>query len=91
MRWFADFVLSHPRSVLITLLVITLGLGAAATRLQIDPSVENMILEDDPDLVFYRSFLERFGSDELIVVGFRSADLFSARSLERIQYVSDAI
>ncbi len=91
MRRFADFVLSHPRSVLITLLAITLGLGAAATRLQIDPSVENMILEDDPDLVFYRSFLERFGSDELIVVGFRSADLFSAQSLQRIQDVSDAL
>jgi predicted RND superfamily exporter protein len=86
-----NWILFHPRVVLGLILAATIGFGMSAARVQIDPSVEGMILEDNPDLVYYREFLERFGSDELVIIGLRAPRLFERAPLEMIRHISHAL
>ena len=87
----ADFILRRPRSIIISLVLVTLVLGFFAARVQIDDSVETMLLYEDPERVYYRHFLERFGSDELVVIALKGPRVFDAPSLERIKRISNAL
>ncbi len=84
-------LLEHPRVVLAAVAVVTLGFALAATRVQIDDSVESMLLQDDPERLYYQRFLQRFGSDELVVVGFKAERPFGRPALELTRRLSTAL
>ena len=77
-------IVRHPWYWVAALLALTVGFAVPASRVRIDPSVEGMVPSTDPELVFYRGFLQRFGSDEYVVVGLRARRMFSAEQLDRI-------
>ncbi len=66
-------------------------------RLTVDASVDALIPADDPALRRYRDFRERFGEDEVLLVGLVFGDVFetqnlaalraAARRIERLPYV----
>jgi len=68
-------------------LVGTLALFSAFFygRIPRDPSVESMVLEDDPDLAAYRHFKEIFGSDEFFLAAAEVADIFDAQFMEDLE------
>lgn len=69
------------------LLVGTLALFSAFFygRIPRDPSVESMVLEDDPDLAAYRHFKEIFGSDEFFLAAVEGPDIFEAQFMEDLE------
>lgn len=54
-------------------------------RIRIDPSLNEMLPESDPARLFYEELLERFGSDEVVVVAFLSDTLFSVEGLATLE------
>lgn len=54
-------------------------------RIRIDPSLNEMLPEDDPARIFYEDLLKRFGSDDVVVVSFISDELFTVEGLEALQ------
>ncbi len=69
---FADrlsaFVVTHRRGVLLAVLALTLLAGLGARDLRFDTSIDAWFLDDDPMVLAYEAFQERFGADETVLV-----------------------
>ena len=68
MGGFYAYLMRHPKRFLALLLLITAALAVPAARIRIDSSVEGLIMEEDPDRVFFDRVKEIFGNDEILVV-----------------------
>jgi predicted RND superfamily exporter protein len=60
-------------------------------RIRIDPSLNEMLPADDPARKFYEELLERFGSDDVVVVALISDALFTPEGLATLERTSDAL
>ena len=90
MRAFYGFLLNHPKLVLAVLFLITAALAVPAARIRIDSSIEGLMLEGDPDRVFFDGVREIFGNDEVLVVALVAKEtIFRPESLRKIQRISD--
>jgi predicted RND superfamily exporter protein len=69
---FAGLLWDRRRALALTCAAVTALCAWQATRVGVDNSLRIWFLDDDPQLVAYRSFEQRFGSDEVVVVVFRS-------------------
>lgn len=95
---YAAWILEHRRSVAASLVLLTLlslvGLVdpfSGSPRLRIDPSLNEMLPADDASRLFHEELLDRFGSDDVVVVALRSTTLFSPEGLASVVRVSRAI
>ncbi|MEE4243721.1 MAG: MMPL family transporter [Desulfopila sp.] len=70
--------------VLFCLLPVLVYTSAGLFDLRLDSSIESYLQKNDPALVSYSSFQERFGSDDRIFLGIASPDIFSAVTLQKI-------
>lgn len=91
-------MLGRRRSVAAFLLAVTLAALAGIydpiagqPRLQIDPSLNEMLPADDPARRFYEELLERFGSDDLVLVALVSDALFTPEGLATVERTSAAL
>jgi len=66
-----------PWLYLCALIVLTGIFAYYYVTLPAETSVESLIVEDDPDLVFYEGFKEQFGEDQFLVVAFSAEDVFA--------------
>ncbi len=71
-----DLIFRWPFWYLSALLLLTLFFGYFYVTLPIETSVESLIIDNDPDLVFYETYKEQFGEDEVLVIGFSAEDVF---------------
>lgn len=60
-------------------------------RIRVDPSLNEMLPADDPARQFYEELLERFGSDDVVVVALISDGLFTPEGLATLERTSDAL
>ena len=95
---FAAWILGHrartAAGLVLTTIVALAGIVdplSLEPRLRIDPSLNEMLPEDDAARRFYEELLERFGSDDVVVVALRSPTLFSPAGLETLARASRAI
>ncbi len=95
---FAAWILGHRARTAAGLVLATLLALAGIIdplsfepRLRIDPSLNEMLPEDDAARRFYEELLERFGSDDVVVVALRSPTLFSPAGFETLARVSRSI
>lgn len=80
----------HPRLVLAVSIVISLVLGAAAPFTRWDANPELITIEGSTELRDYRRHLQKFGSDELIVIAFSLPHLLEPAGLTTIRDLSNA-
>lgn len=71
-----DLIFRRPFWYLSALFFLTLFFGYFYVTLPIETSVESLIIDNDPDLVFYEKYKEQFGEDEVLVIGFSAEDVF---------------
>lgn len=60
-------------------------------RIKIDPSLNEMLPADDPARRFYEELLERFGSDDVVLLSLRSESLFTPDGLATLLRVTRAV
>jgi len=87
----AKLALGHGRALLAVLGLATLAFGAGYARLGWSDDPEILALEGSDELDFYREFVQRWGSDELIVLGWEVDDAFSPGALEQLRGLGDAL
>lgn len=85
-------VLRRPRLTL-ALTAALIGLCAYFVKdFRLDASADQLVLEHDPDVVYYRHLTERFGSGDFVIVTYTpKEDLFSDASLERLRRLREAL
>ena len=95
---FSHWILGHRAWVALGLVILTL-LAAAGIydpiqrrpRIRIDPSLNEMLPADDPARRFYEELLERFGSDDVVILSLRSESLFTPQGLATLTRVTRAV
>ena len=74
-------------AVTITILAV-LAMSWPATWLTIDASPDSLLLENDPDLKFYRGIHDEYGTDEYIIVAVRfDQSVLAPSSIEQIDAI----
>ncbi len=63
-----------------------------STSLKLDASAESIVLENDEDLKYYRGMLEKYGSDDFLIITYTPReDIFSPTSLTTLQSLRDQL
>lgn len=91
MRRFAVALVHRRRWVLGALALVTVVLGAAATRIRIESALDSVLPRGDEGVAYYNQVRGLFGSDDVAVVGVLADDLFAPATLERIAHVTEQI
>jgi len=83
--------LDHPWLTLLVIALITGLLGARAARVPFDTSLESLVVEDDPDRVFFDTFRDHFDSGEFVVVALERLRIFSHDNLTLLARLTDRL
>jgi len=95
---FPVLVIRHARWLLLAVAVITViavlqlvDVHSGTIKLQIDPSVERLLAQDDEAYRFYQSARRVFGSDETILLLLQADDVFSTQTMDTITRLTQRI
>ncbi len=87
---YRKMVLERPGFTLLLFLVLTIFFCFQAQHLKLDASAESIVLENDPDLRYYRAVRKVYGSDDFLVIPYTPKDdLLSPTSLENLKALRD--
>ncbi len=86
-----DLIFRYRYPILAALVLVTLFFAFQLRNIRYEISPEGMRISDDPDTIYYGHHLERFGSDEIIVVAIEAEDVFRREVLEKIEALSREI
>ena len=81
----------HNRAVLCLFLAATIVAACFATRVEIDGSVDRLLLREDPARLLDERAKQDFGNDEIIMVGFELARPYTAQDLRKLGRISQAV
>lgn len=85
MRKILQFGYDHPWIVVFILSVACLFAAFQIPKLKQDPSMEGLMVENDPARLVYQDTRETFGSDQISIVFVRDRDLFTPEKLEKLE------
>ena len=100
MNRFARFVTHHPVAILLATLLVTVALlnglvdlRSGKLRLEVDPSVERLLPEDNEERRFYDRARKLFGSDQFLLLSLeaRAGDVFGSDFLTRLSRLTAAL
>ncbi|MGM0622703.1 MAG: efflux RND transporter permease subunit [Campylobacterota bacterium] len=74
--------------VFIFVLLTTVFFAKYIPQLIIDPSSDGLMIKDDPQKEFYEQTLEKFGSDNVVVIYLKDKEMFS---VEKVQLLAKLI
>lgn len=87
---YLNFVVAHPRRVLLLVGLLTLLPVWFLPQLSFKTTVYDLIIQDLPEAGRYQEFLELFGSDEIIQLVIRAEDVFEPATFTKISELSEA-
>jgi len=71
--------------------LVTALLAVDAAKVRIESSLTSVLPTGDPAVAYYERTRERFGSDDVAVVGVRAANVLAPETLTKIAHVTDAL
>src|SRR5262245_43703283 len=81
-------IVRFPWRVLAVVAVVTVVLGSGTVHWRADSSVATLLPRGDPAQALYAQVIQRFGSDEIDIIGVLAPDILSTSTLEKIQTVT---
>lgn len=85
-----DWIVRRPFTASALLLAMIIAAASALPRLQIDPTIDGLIIEDQ-DKAYYDDIKSVFGADTVLVIYLRSDAIFSEAGLQAIQDLTDGL
>jgi predicted RND superfamily exporter protein len=84
-------VLRHPLTSLLAVIALTVAMALGLPNFKLDASADSLTLEHDDDLNFFREVVQRYGSDNYLIVTFspKTGDLFDDANLETMSALRD--
>jgi predicted RND superfamily exporter protein len=79
-------VLDNPLKTLLVMIVLTIAMAMGLPNFKLDASADSLTLEHDEDLNFFREVVQRYGSDNFLIVTFSplQGDLFEQHNLDTL-------
>lgn len=89
LKKYISILFRYKIAILCGIVAATAFLGYHATRMRTDNSIEIWLSDDDKDLAYYQSFLDKFGDEEFLVVAFSAIDMFSQNCIREINAIAE--
>jgi uncharacterized protein len=89
-RW-AEFILRARIPILIVAMGLTVFLGGQSTRLRSVWNEQEELPAGDPEISFFRGFLERFGGQEFLLVILQTDEVFTPDFLGYLRDLTDVL
>lgn len=83
-------LLGRPNTILVLAALLTVIAAAVATRISFNNSIDIWFLEDDTEVRNYKHFHDRFGGDEMAIIGVFATDVFLPDCLAVIDRITQA-
>ncbi|MDB4260736.1 RND family transporter, partial [Porticoccaceae bacterium] len=86
-------VLRHPLGALLAVLALTVAMALGLPNFKLDASADSLTLEHDDDLNYFREVVQRYGSDNFLIVTFspKKGDLFDEENLQLLSSLRDEL
>ena len=86
-------VLRHPLGALFAVLALTVAMALGLPNFKLDASADSLTLEHDDDLNYFREVVQRYGSDNFLIVTFspKEGDLFDEENLQLLSSLRDEL
>ncbi|MDA9839671.1 MMPL family transporter [Porticoccaceae bacterium] len=83
-------VLDNPLRAILAMVALTAAMAMGLPNFKLDASADSLTLEHDEDLNFFREVVQRYGSDNFLIVTFspKSGDLFDQKNLDTLAQLS---
>jgi hypothetical protein len=80
-------ILRHPLAAILTIILLTIAMAMGLPNFKLDASADSLTLEHDDDLNFFREVVQRYGSDNYLIVTFspKQGDLFDEENLQALK------
>jgi len=82
---FGKLIASKPLYFLLLSIVVVIPIVLNLSKIKIDTTIESFLHKDDKALIDYNNFKHQFGKDDKIVVSIESKDVFSEKTLSKLQ------
>src|SRR5437868_10211955 len=82
-------ILRAPWLVVAAIAAVTIVLGLGALRLRVDSSVTTLLPSGDPAKQRYDEVVERFGADEVDIIGVIADDVLASATLQKIRVLTE--
>ena len=87
-RRFAGSVLILRWPLLLSLLLLAVVMVQAVLSLNIDPSMDTLLVKSSPEYRYYREYSKRYGSDKMIAVAMVTPNLFTPRWFRELKIIT---
>ncbi|MDR2033568.1 MAG: MMPL family transporter [Helicobacteraceae bacterium] len=87
----AMIVVARPILAIILSLLFCLFFAWHIKDLRFDTTTEGLLLSDDPWIVIYNDFLDRYGRDEMVIVSLQADDIFTPKAIAKIKHIENRI
>ena len=86
-------VLRRPLRAILMVVALTAGMAFGLPNFKLDASADSLTLEHDDDLNFFREVIQRYGSDNFLIVTFspKQGDLFDDENLQLLASLRDEL
>lgn len=84
----ASFIIYHPKTILLFLLLLTLGFMYSLSHIEEDQSMDKYFRSNDDDYAFREIFKKQFNSDEFFLIAFETQNVFSTEVLTTIDRIT---
>ena len=90
---YLHLILTNPKRVLLVMLLILVSMLSFSTNFKLDASADSLILENDKDLLIYRDTVERYSTQEFIVMTYspRQGKIFDKNNLLLIKNLKEKL
>ena len=86
LNFYQKTVLRHPLAAIFMVLALAVAMAFGLPNFKLDASADSLTLEHDDDLNFFREVVQRYGSDNFLIVTFSpiEGDLFDDNNLQTL-------
>jgi len=93
LNFYQKTVLRHPLGATFAVLLLTVAMAFGLPNFKLDASADSLTLEHDDDLNYFREVVQRYGSDNFLIVTFspKEGDLFDQENLLLLSSLRDEL
>ena len=92
LRYYKAAIIERPAISLLIFVLLASFFAYHAPNLKLDASAESIVLENDPDLRYYRATRQIYGSDDFLIITYTPFDdLLSESSLATLKSLRDEL
>ncbi|MEW5908951.1 MAG: MMPL family transporter, partial [Thermodesulfobacteriota bacterium] len=88
-RKIMEFIVFHPKTILLLVLVLSLAIAWQLPRLSIRTSIYDLVVEDLPETKKYEGFRKLFGSDEIIRVVIKGKRVLEPAAFQKVAQLAE--